>query len=196
MHHKYQLFLGSSSPRRKTLLAQLGLDFRIHASSINERILNGEKPMSYVKRMAAWKALTAFKEINEADALIISADTSVIIDNRILGKPLDFEDFLQTMKILAGRTHQVYTAVCITDGKNKEDVVSISDVSFKELELSEIKAYWDCGEPLDKAGGYGIQGLGSLFISQITGSYSGIMGLPLYETAAMLKKFGINPLPP
>lgn len=191
MNTAYSLFLASASPRRATLLEQLGLKFETLVCDIDETVLNGEKPMSYAKRMALWKAMSALKKVDVENCLIISADTSVVLNDRVLIKPIDFENFSETMQALSSKTHQVYTSVFITNGKQRESVVSVSDVSFRKISPDEIKAYWNSGEPLDKAGGYAIQGLGAIFVSQIAGSYSGVMGLPLFETSIMLKKFGI-----
>lgn len=191
MNTAYSLFLASASPRRATLLEQLGLKFETLVCDIDETVLNGEKPMSYAKRMALWKAMSALKKVDVENCLIISADTSVVLNDRVLIKPIDFENFSETMQALSSKTHQVYTSVFITNGKQRESVVSVSDVSFRKISPNEIKAYWNSGEPLDKAGGYAIQGLGAIFVSQIAGSYSGVMGLPLFETSIMLKKFGI-----
>ncbi|WP_230209591.1 Maf family protein [Solemya velum gill symbiont] len=181
--------LASASPRRLELLRQIGITADVHPAHIDETPFDKEATADYVIRMARKKA-AAVASSYTADDRIISADTSVILDNRILGKPRDAEDFISMFIQLSGRMHEVLSAVSlVTDGRHDE-MLSSSRVWFRDISEAEILAYWETGEPADKAGGYGIQGKGALFIEKIEGSYSGIMGLPLYETGQLLQRTG------
>jgi septum formation protein len=185
-----QLILASASPRRKELLEQLKLKIIIQPVELDETPRLGEKTLAYVERLAAEKsALCA--AITNINLPILAADTAVVIDDTIMGKPLNKEDFFAMLSRLSGRTHQVYSAVSLR-GKDHWNSVSITEVTFRIISNSEIQAYWDSGEPLDKAGGYAIQGLGGIFVESINGSYSGVVGLPLFETAQLLTKQGID----
>lgn len=185
-----QLILASASPRRKELLEQLKLKIIIQPVELDETPRLGEKSLAYVERLAAEKsALCA--AITNINLPILAADTAVVIDDTIMGKPLNKEDFFAMLSRLSGRTHQVYSAVSLR-GKDHWNSVSITEVTFRIISNSEIQAYWDSGEPLDKAGGYAIQGLGGIFVESINGSYSGVVGLPLFETAQLLTKQGID----
>lgn len=198
------LYLASKSPRRKAILEQLGFSpivIASHAHTLghfqgDEEPLVNETPQDYVERIAKEKILEAFEKI-ERDSLrslpVLSADTTVICDNQILGKPRDENEAKSFLRLLSGCSHEVRTAVCV--GMNKGDWqmrLSVSEVHFKKLTEEEINAYVRIAQPYDKAGGYGIQGLASTFISEIRGSYSGIMGLPIYETCALLKHYGLD----
>lgn len=157
---------------------------------IDESHHAGEEPQQLVRRLALEKALAGYECHPDKPAL--GSDTLVIYQQHILGKPENYLQYCKMLNMLSGSKHQVMTAVAITDGETQCCEVSISEVEFSELSAQQIDAYWDTGEPLDKAGGYGIQGLAAIFIKNISGSYSGIMGLPLFETSQMLKKFSIN----
>lgn len=185
-----QIVLASASPRRRELLNQIGIRHVVQAVDIDETPLPHESPLVYVERVAAEKS--ALCRSLRADGLpVLAADTSVVCDGHILGKPEDLEHAIDMLQRLSGREHQVYTAVSLRGDRHWE-AVSVSEVRFRALSRDEIVAYWHTGEPCDKAGGYAIQGLASIFIESITGSFSGVMGLPLFETAQLLAKQGIS----
>jgi septum formation protein len=187
------IYLASKSPRRQELLKQIGIEFKLVNADIDETPLDNELALDYVNRIAVEKAL--FAASNYPDKPLLAADTTVVCKNAILGKPRDQAHYQEMMTCLSGNSHQVITAVAITQGSDRDTIattVSTSEVNFRELMPSEIEAYWQTGEPIDKAGGYAIQGMAAAFISNIHGSYSGIMGLPLFETAELLKKFAIK----
>ncbi len=204
MNSSLSLYLASKSPRRREILQQLGFSPIVVASNAHtlrnfqgdEVQLPGESPQDYVVRIAKEKALIAFEKLkreNQPVLPLLSADTTVIIDNMILGKPDDESQAKAFLRRLSGRTHEVRTAVCVgTEPDNLKLAVSISKVRFKTLSEDEISAYVRLAEPYDKAGGYGIQGLAGAFICDIQGSYSGIMGLPVFETCELLKSFGLD----
>lgn len=182
-----RLILASASPRRQDLLVQIGVQFEVRAQDIDESPLPDEAPETYVQRMAAEKAaaaLTAFPE-----ALILAADTTVVCDDLVLGKPLNEADAVAMLNRLSGREHQVLTAVCVSDRRQSHQALSRSAVSFRSISSDEARRYWHTGEPRGKAGAYAIQGMGAVFVAGLRGSYSGVMGLPLFETAALLAKF-------
>jgi septum formation protein len=182
-----RVILASASPRRLELLQQIGITPDVHPAHIDETPFDGEVAADYVMRMAREKA-TAVAPCYAADDIIISADTSVILDNRIMGKPRNAEEFISMFVLLSGRMHEVLSAVSLVTAGRHGEMLSSSRVWFRHVSENEIKAYWETGEPVDKAGGYGIQGKGALFIEKIEGSYSGIMGLPLYETGKLLQR--------
>ena len=187
------IFLASQSPRRQQLLQQIGISFELVHARIDESPLENENPEHYVERMAAEKALNAFRA--DMSKPLLAADTSVICEGKILGKPQNENDFLAMFELLSDNTHQVMTAVAVTNSKEPAAVktrLSVSEVTFTKITRNQATKYWLSGEPADKAGGYGIQGYGAVFIKQINGSYSGIMGLPLFETAELLTEFDIN----
>lgn len=197
-------YLASKSPRRKEILEQLGLTPVILASNDHtllnfkgdEEQLDNESAQDYVVRTARVKALEGLARIkNEGlETLpVLSADTTVILDGQILGKPADVHEAREFLTKMSGTSHEVRTAVFIgTSADNLQGLVSISKVWFKTLTNEEIEGYIATQEPYDKAGGYGIQGLAGAFIEKIEGSYSGIMGLPVFETVELLKRFGIR----
>lgn len=184
------IILASASPRRTELLDQIAVRHRTQPALIDETVLPNETPEDYVARMAQEKC-QKIAEIAD-DLPVLGSDTVVVCDARILGKPADEVDHQRMMRLLSGRTHQVMTAVALQTQERRESAMSLSEVEFRQLELAEIAAYWRSGEPRDKAGGYAIQGLAAEFISSLRGSYSGVMGLPLYETAQMLHSFNIR----
>lgn len=188
----HQIYLASRSPRRAELLAQIGVRFAPVAVEIDETPRPGESPEDYVRRIAVEKALAGCAAVAHQDPRpVLAADTAVIIDDEILGKPLDRPDFLRMIARLSGRTHQVLTGVALAQAGEVWYELSTSRVCFRVIDDREQLAYWTSGEPHDKAGGYGIQGLGALFVTELQGSYSGVMGLPLYETGRLLHRAGI-----
>jgi septum formation protein len=187
------IYLASGSPRRRELLTQIGVPFVPLSAAIDETPLPGEAPADYVARLALGKARAGFASV-PADArqgVVLGADTAVIVDARILGKPVDRADALAMLASLSGREHQVLTAVALFDGTRSEVVSVSAQVRFRVIEPAEAQAYWASGEPVDKAGGYAIQGLGAVFVTSLQGSYSAVVGLPLCETAALLGRFGV-----
>jgi septum formation protein len=185
-----QLILASASPRRSQLLEQIGVCHSIHAIDIDETPLPDETPERYVTRVASEKSAACLAILQPA-LPILSADTSVVYDNRILGKPENLQQAIEMLSTLSGRTHQVFTAISLR-GRQHWQSLSVSEVSFRELNSEEIISYWHTGEPLGKAGAYAIQGIGSIFIERLKGSFSGVMGLPLFETANLLALQGIK----
>ena len=181
-----ELILASKSPRRQQLLQQLAIDFRTLDIDIDESQQAHETPSDYVTRMASEKA-RAGKEQSGVDATVIGADTIVVVDGEVLGKALQPEHALAMLAKLSGRQHQVMTAVTVQRQQAYQDI-SVSRVCFRHLTADEISAYSQLDEPLGKAGGYAIQGMAAQFIAYIEGSYSGIMGLPLFETARLIEK--------
>jgi len=185
------LFLASASPRRRELLAQIGVPFSLLDVSVDETPSPTESPEAYVERVARDKALAGLAGIGEGDSYVLGADTSVVLEQRILGKPVDRADGLAMLAALSGRTHRVMTAVALASRTACEVRVVISEVTFRTIEEAEAERYWDSGEPQDKAGGYAIQGWGAVFVSQLHGSYSAVVGLPLCETAQLVDAFGL-----
>jgi septum formation protein len=197
----YQLILASASPRRTELLQQIGVQFTVQPASIDETVLPGERPLDYVCRMAAEKARAGFAQASKSAGrsasesgqlpfIVLGADTAVVVDSVILGKPAHSGDAGRMLRLLSGRTHTVLSAVAATDGDRLEQRHTATDVVFRSLTDDEIAAYCATGEPADKAGAYAIQGLGALFVRELHGSYSGVVGLPLLETAELLAAFG------
>jgi septum formation protein len=188
-----ELVLASSSPRRKELLTQIGVKFSVQTVDIDESVLPEEVPEHYVCRLAAEKALAGWHLLNQPDTkVVLGSDTTVVIDNQILGKPENKADAVKMLMLLSGRMHQVMTAVSLCYQGKVETTLVTTEVLFKVLDEDVCQRYWDTGEPRDKAGGYGIQGLGAVFVERIEGSYTGVVGLPLAETAELLKKFDIQ----
>jgi septum formation protein len=184
------IYLASSSPRRAILLDQIGIQFKVLSVDIDESKNTEESAELYVRRMAETKALAGKNQIS-ADAPVIAADTIITIDGNILGKPNDHTQCGEILTILSGRQHQVLSAVALFSEGETRLRVSKNTVSFRRLEASEIEAYCASDEPLDKAGAYAIQGRAAVFIDHLEGSYSSVMGLPLFETAELLKQVGI-----
>ena len=190
----FHIYLASASPRRAELLEQIGVRYCQIATDVDEKVLLNESAIDYVKRLAFDKAEAARAGLQVSDKHpVLGADTAVVVDGQILGKPLNKEDALDMWSKLSGRCHEVYTAVALL-GRETQIAWNISKVCFTELNLTEQEAYWSSGEPQDKAGGYAVQGLGAVFIERIEGSYSGVMGLPLFETQTLLLGEGIDML--
>lgn len=186
------LYLASGSPRRRELLTQIGVPFLTQIAPIDENALPDEPPRAYVERLARAKAQAGLAALDAVpDARVLGADTTVVLDGRILGKPADRADALATLQALSGRSHEVLTAVALASRERLLSQVVTSQVTFRPLSQAEIEAYWASGEPQDKAGSYAIQGLAAVFVSHLQGSYSAVVGLPLCETAALLAEFAI-----
>ncbi len=183
--------LASASPRRQQLLDQIGVQYRLLPVDIDETPGSDELPQDFACRLALEKAQTGY--LRQTDKLpVLGSDTIVVFNGKILGKPRNKEDGLAMLAALSGHCHEVITAVAMVDGEQSSCSLSRSKVYFRQMTPAETEAYWDSGEPADKAGGYGIQGLAAQFIERLDGSYSGVMGLPLFETAELLKQFGIE----
>ena len=183
------LCLASVSPRRRELLAQIGVPHVVLGADIDETFLPGETPRDYVTRLAREKALAIRR--NGQQLPVLAADTTVVVDDKVFGKPLDQAQAVHMLGELSGRVHEVLTAVALADARGVVARLSSSTVQFRTVSREESVAYWETGEPRDKAGGYAIQGLGAVFIESLRGSYSGVMGLPLYETGELLRAAGI-----
>lgn len=192
------VYLASGSPRRRALLEQIGVAYQVLAVAVDESIVPGESAGAYVRRLALAKATAGLEASRSAPAPVLAADTAVVLDGAILVKPTDRADGERMLEALSGRTHEVLTAVALAtrgvaaaDGQGMESRLSRSEVTFRTIPPAEARRYWESGEPEDKAGGYAVQGLAAVFIADLRGSYSGVMGLPLYETAELLDAAGI-----
>ena len=187
------LYLASKSPRRAELLARLGVDFGVLDLDIPEQRQPGEPAEDYVRRVAREKAGAGLLTVMTVPhALVLGADTEVILDDEVFGKPCDAEDAAAMLRRLSGRTHHAVTAVSLVSAGREAQAVSVSEVSFAELAEDEIAAYVASGQAQGKAGAYGIQGAAERFVRHLSGSYSGVMGLPLFETSQLLKSFGVQ----
>jgi len=190
-----QLYLGSASPRRQELLAQMGLRYYVVAPQIDEHRQPGEAAPAMVARLARAKAVAVAAQLQRQDLPehpVLAADTEVILDGEVLGKPHDAAHAGQILRRLSGRTHEVVTGLTLLHGGAQYEELSRSEVTFKPLSAAEIDAYWASGEPRDKAGAYAIQGRGAIFVRRLVGSYSGVMGLPLYELQQLLLRIGLS----
>lgn len=188
------LYLASQSPRRRELLQQIGVSHQVVSANVEEIPLEHETAAEYVLRLAQAKALAGLANIQASGltmAPVLGADTVVVCDDDILEKPRDQAHALAMLQRLSGRTHQVMTAVALASADKIAVELSVTDVVFRELDDVEISAYWHTGEPQDKAGGYGIQELGAVFVQQIRGSYTGVVGLPIEQTIILLKEFSL-----
>lgn len=191
--HATQLILASASPRRRELLEQIGIRYRVQTADIDESPLADEDPLSLAKRLAAEKAQAVWQG-SDKTLPVLGADTLGVLEGRLLVKPSDFASARQMLLYMSGRVHTIYSAVALYYDNTCELAVSETKVWFRSLTEAEIAAYWQQGEPRDKAGAYAIQGLGAIFAERLEGSYSGVMGLPLFETAQLLAKAGISVL--
>ncbi|MGC1457561.1 MAG: Maf family protein [Steroidobacteraceae bacterium] len=178
------LRLASASPRRRELLAQIGVRHAIEVTAVDESTRHGEAATAYVERVARAKATAVWQRLR--DLPVLGADTTVVLDGVSLGKPRDRAHCLSMLQSLAGREHQVLTCVALVSAAGTRCLTSASTVRMRASSAQERARYWDTGEPRDKAGGYAIQGFGAVFIESLQGSYSGVMGLPLFETAQLL----------
>ena len=198
-----KIYLASKSPRRRELLRQIGIEFEIlmlregdvRDGAVSEIVLPGEASEDYVARVAREKAESGAGAVlwrKLPQRPVLASDTTVTLDGLILGKPANMEDAVSTLKLLSGRTHQVLTSVAVMANGQMFEAMQRSEVTFGELSEHTLRAYCALSEPYDKAGGYAVQGYAAQFIERITGSYSGIMGLPLFETTQLLQKAGIK----
>lgn len=169
----------------------MGLRFEIVDVHVSELVCVDETPLKYVQRVAMDKAQAGWDAAGERGLPVLGADTTVVFNQQPLGKPKDREDAINTLLKLSGTEHQVATAVAVVNGEKRAHCLSVSEVVMRQISEADAVAYWNSGEPTGKAGSYGLQGLGAVFIQKVTGSPSGIVGLPLYETAALLAEFGI-----
>lgn len=189
-----ELILASTSPRRKELLQQIGVKFTQLKIDINEDVLTAETPQQYVSRLAKEKAAAGFLQLTaqqQNNSVILAADTTVVCEGKILAKPESLAHSKEILRQLSGREHSVLTAIALHCRDRSVQQVVTTQVEFRQLSDVEIEAYWSTGEPQDKAGSYGIQGLAAIFVKSIHGSYSNVVGLPLAETAEQLKQFDI-----
>jgi septum formation protein len=183
-----RLILASASPRRRELLTQAGYTFEVHPAHVNEDLRPDEDPIAYVVRLARDKAQTVFTDVNDLDAIVLGADTTVTLDSHILAKPEDANDAARMLRMLSGRTHRVITGVALATAKGTEVAAEVTGVQFLALSDEEIAAYIATGEPMDKAGAYGIQGLAAKWIPRVEGCYFNVVGLPLALVATMLEQ--------
>lgn len=191
----FDIYLASASPRRRELLAQIGVRYRLLNVSISETQWDDEAPEDYVQRVALDKARAGLTLRDEEDARpVLGADTVVVIDDEVLGKPQDRDEALAMLQRLSGREHRVLSGVALIDS-NERTGLNCSHVTFRELKPAECERYWQTGECRDKAGAYAIQGYAAAFICELRGSYSGVMGLPLFETAQLLQQAGVGLFP-
>jgi len=182
--------LASISPRRRELLAQIGVSHIVAGADIDETALPGEPASAYVTRLARDKALAIRRTGQQLP--VLAADTTVVVDGKIFGKPRDQAHAIDMLSELAGRAHEVLTAVALAHSQGVSERLSANTVRFRKISPEECAAYWQTGEPRDKAGGYAIQGLGAVFVESLSGSYSAVMGLPLFETGELLQAAGIQ----
>jgi septum formation protein len=186
------LILASASPRRRDLLTALGVRFELRPADVDESRGAGETPEAMVLRLAAAKASAVAAP---ESAIVVGADTAVVLDDEVYGKPAGEREALAMLARLSGRTHLVYSGVAVCAGGRLTSALSRTEVRFREIAPAEALRYWRTGEPAGKAGAYAIQGFGALFVASIMGSYSGVVGLPVFETAGLLRDAGIDLLP-
>jgi len=187
-----RLILASASPRRRELLEQAGFTFEVHPAHVNEDPSPNEDPITYVVRLARDKAQTIFTELNDSEAIVLGADTTVTLNGHILAKPEDASDAARMLRMLSGRTHRVITGVAVATAIGTEVAAEATGVQFVTLSDEEIAAYIATGEPMDKAGAYGIQGLAAKWIPRVEGCYFNVVGLPLALVSSMLEQATIR----
>lgn len=188
-----KLFLASQSPRRQELLRQLGLSFDVLDTTIEERQIPGESALEYVRRVAREKAGAGWLQVADIPgAVVLGSDTEVVLDGVVFGKPIDREDARRMLMLLSGRTHEVHTAVAVISAVRASDVLHTSRVRVADWPETAMSSYLDSGESMGKAGAYAIQGRAAAWIASLEGSHSSVMGLPLYETAQLLREFGLD----
>lgn len=189
------ILLASRSPRRRELLTQIGVSFDLSKVVVPETPRSGEEPEAYVARVAMDKAVAGWQLDGRLREIpVLGADTAVVLGDRIMGKPRDRDQVLDMLGSLSGQTHQVMSAVAIVLGEQRLSCVVTTEVTFREISTQEIVNYWNTHEPVDKAGGYAIQGYGAVFVSNMVGSYSNVVGLPLFETSQLLAELNISVL--
>lgn len=187
------LYLASKSPRRRELLGRLGIDPRLLDLDLPEVRQPGEHALDYVRRVSREKAGAGLLQVaGVPDALVLAADTEVVLDDEVFGKPADADDAVRMLTRLSGRTHQVISVVWLMSAAREAQAISVSDVTFAALTPAQLDGYIASGEWLGKAGAYAIQGRAEMFVTRLDGSYSGVMGLPVHETATLLAGFGID----
>jgi septum formation protein len=188
-----KLVLASASPRRKALLQQMGVEFEVQPVDMDESMQPGEDVLEHVQRLAIEKARLGFRQavVPANDRAVLAADTVVEVDGEVLGKPENAGQAAAFLARLSGKKHKVHTAVAIVTANRELTALNSSEVEFAQLTDSQINAYVETGEPMDKAGGYAIQGLAARFVINLNGSFSGVMGLPIYETANLLSACGV-----
>jgi septum formation protein len=187
-----QIYLASASPRRRELLNQIGIQYQLLSVDVHEQQGISESAESYVQRVALDKARAGWQSSDcGREFPVMGADTEVVLEQRVLGKPESREHALEMLSSLSGRSHSVLSAVALVYGGREQVVMNSSVVHFRVIQEIEMESYWRTGEPRDKAGGYAIQGQAAVFISHLQGSFSGVMGLPLYEAAQLLCEFGV-----
>lgn len=186
------ILLASASPRRAELLGQIGVPFQVVTHEADETRLADEDPVQYVRRVGLAKARSVLARSENAEQLVLASDTTVVLGDRTLGKPVDEEDAVAMLLALSGRSHEVMTSVVVANRMQERLALSRTEVTFATISEAKARRYWASGEPSGKAGAYAIQGRGATFIERIHGSYSSVMGLPLFETAALLEEFGVQ----
>lgn len=192
---KRSIYLASQSPRRAELLRQLGVHFEVVPASADETRQAGEAPATYIERVVNAKIAAALARSGGRNITpLLAADTVVELDGDVLGKPGSREDAVHMLMRLSGREHRVLSSVALHTGGETSRRLSVSQVRFRTITPGEAAVYWETGEPVDKAGGYAIQGYGAVFVERLAGSYSGVMGLPLFETAQLLRSVGVDVL--
>lgn len=185
-----KVYLASKSPRRKELLLQIGVEFDCLSADIDESVRNNEAPLDYVQRIAQSKAVAGWSSnARKQEIPLVAADTSVVVGEQILGKPKSKQDAIQMLNMLSDNTHLVMTCVVVTNGLKTVNKTSVTEVKFAKLKEQQMLDYIATGDCFDKAGGYGIQGYAARFIENINGSYTGVVGLPVFETAQILEQF-------
>ena len=189
-----KIHLASASPRRQEILTAIGVAFTAAGVDIDESRYNNEAVADMVVRLAAAKAASARTDLDPS-VPVIGADTAVAIDDRVLGKPGSGEEALEMLARLSGRSHRVLTGVALDHAGSVSTTTSVTEVRFREISPDEARAYWQSGEPRDKAGAYAVQGIGGIFVESISGSYSGVVGLPVFETTALLVNAGLTVTP-
>ena len=186
---EHRILLASASPRRSELLRQVGIAHEVRPVDVDEAIAAGEAPVEYVLRLAETKARVLWRRLpKDQRRPVLAADTTVALEGEVFGKPADFAEAAAMLARLSGRTHQVHTAVAVVHAGGETSRINSSSVSLREITPAEIDWYWRTGEPVDKAGAYAVQGRAAVFIRHLSGSYSGVMGLPLFETWELLSR--------
>lgn len=186
------LYLASQSPRRRELLSLLDIPFRVLDVEVPEVRADGESAETYVRRVARDKAAAGLRAVaSEPDALVLAGDTEVVLDDAVFGKPIDADDAARMLRRLSGRSHRVLSAVVLSSARESSEALSVSEVTFDRFDDETIARYVASGEPMGRAGAYAIQGRAQAFVARLDGSHSAVMGLPLRDTARLLREFGV-----